>query len=325
MRIALVTDSACDLPLDVIYRYDIRSIPVRVIIDRKIRYDNGIDLGNDIFYSQLANLKALSPIKTEPPSVDEFFQFYKRLCVDYDAVLSIHVSARLSDTVKNARAAAVKGADVFRQQRLQKNIGTPFQIRVIDSQNISIGTGLLVIRAAELMQEGCAFPKLANELEILATESYTFSVLDDPSYLKARKNWVKVPLLSSKIANTFSFKPIIGCHRGEITMIDRKFGYNAAVQEAMNVATEQLHKKSSYEKVGMAYAGTVEDFNQNDFLSSFRSELAGMGLATLSSITSPSLGVYLGPKCFTVGILNSDIKIQSVTNTRIGSGVSIQS
>ncbi|ACF12809.1 DegV family protein [Chloroherpeton thalassium ATCC 35110] len=316
MRIALVTDSACDLPIDLVYSYNIRCIPMRVIIDGKIRYDNGIDLDNDTFYTQFANPKSLTTMATEPPSVDEFIQFYKRLCIDYDAVLSIHVASRLSDTVKHARAAAVKGADSFRQQRLQKNIGTPFQIRVIDSQNISIGSGLLVIRAAELLQEDVAFPKLANELELLANESYTFSVLDDPSYLKSGKNAIKVPLLASKVANAFSIKPILSCHRGEISVVDRKFGYESAVQEAMNIATEQMHQKSSYEKVGMSYAGVGQELMTNAFLLSFRSELAGMGLTSFSSITSPTLGAYTGPKCMTIGILNSDIKVQAVSNDR---------
>lgn len=122
MKIAIVTDSSCDLPQDILYQYNIREVPFKVIVDNTVHYDNRIDIDRELFYSK--TLKSRRSIKIEEPSVDDFIQVYKKLAPNYDAIVSIHQSAQFSNTIKNARAAAVQGAETYRKLRAQKNLST---------------------------------------------------------------------------------------------------------------------------------------------------------------------------------------------------------
>ncbi len=312
MKIAIVTDSSADLPAELVYKYDVHIIPSRIIIDGKIRYDNGVDIDTETFYDEYCNKKNLKKISTEPPSVDEIVQVYKRLCTEYDTILSIHVAGRLSNTIKNAREAVLKGSQTFKRLRLQQNNGRPFQIRIIDSQNVTLGLGLLVVRAAELRRQGISFSKLANELEKLASHIYSFFVVDDPSLLRVQRNWVKISYMDAQLAKGFSIKPIVRCNRGEITVVDRKVGFDVAIEEAMNVTIEQMHKHSSYDKVGIIFGGSESDMMKNTTVTNYRNELASMGLGSIMAVVSPTIGVYTGQKSIGFSIINGDIKIQDI-------------
>jgi DegV family protein with EDD domain len=315
MNIAIITDSAADLPAELIYKYNVRIIPSRIIIDGKIRYDNGVDINNEDFYADYCNSNSTSQITTEPPSVDEILQVYKRLCIEYDAILSIHVAGRLSETLKNARKAVLKGMPVFKRMRLQHNLGRPLQIRIIDSQNVSLGLGLLVIRAAEFVRQGISFSKLANELEKLAEQIYTFFVVEDPKNLRIKREWVKVSFLDAQIARGLSLKPILKCFRGEITVADRKKQFEKAVEHAMNLTIDQLHMQHSYDKIGVVFNGPLSEMANNEKIINYRHELATMGLGSIAAVASPSIGYYTGGKSIGLSLINGDIKLQDILNT----------
>jgi|GEM_PF-876603 len=315
MKIAIVTDSSADLPADLIYKYNVRIVPTRLIIDGKIRYDNGVDIHSDSFYQDFRDRKKLNSISTEPPSVDEFLQIYKRLCLEYDSVLSIHVAGRLSDTLKNARQAVLKGTPIFKRLRIQQNISKHFQIRIVDSQNVSLGIGLLVIRAAELIRQGISFSKLANELEKLAEQIYSFFVVCDPSLLRGLREAIKISFLDTQAAKGLSLKPILKCNRGEISVYDRKRGYKAAIEEAIEAFITQMHFRNSYDKVGIVYSGSQSDMMNNEIIYNYRNYLASLGLGTIASVSSPVNGIYTGLKSVGFSIINNDIKIQDILHS----------
>jgi DegV family protein with EDD domain len=315
MRIAVVTDSTCDLPEETLYQYNIKEIPAKVVVQNKVIYDNRLEFDRLEFYRDQVEGKD-DRVRIESPTVEEFLKLYRKMCLDFDMVLSIHESSRFSDTVKNARAAVVEGAESFKKMRLQKNLGTPFLVRVIDSKSISLGLGLLVLRAAELVTGNISFLRLANAIEMLADQIFVYVVPNELVYLRSAKNIFKVSVLDAGFSLALDLKPIFVVNRGEFKMIDKKRGYDLAAAEAMKLASQQLHNKDSYDKLGFVYSGRTAKLDEMQAVSDFRAELAGMGLGTLVSTLNPYVGSFIGPNSVAVALINADIKMTDLVELK---------
>jgi len=314
MRIAIVTDSTCDLPQDLIFQYNIREVPLRVIMQGKVSYDNRYDFDRSDYYKQLLNGKEQA--RFEAPTVDEFVQVYKKICLEADAVLSIHESSRLSDTVKNARAAALQAKDSIKKMRNQKNIGIPFQVSVIDSQVTSIGTGLIVLRAAEIITRQVSFRRLSNALEKLAEQIFFYAIPSEPAYLRAAKEITKISLLEAGIATFTDQKPIAMIHKGQFKLLEKVKGYDAAIAEASKRLLTQLQEKRSYEKVGFVFGGDPNKLNDINAVMQMRTELASMGMGSVVGTMNPTLARYLGPNAIGMSIINDDISVTDLAEIK---------
>ncbi|MGQ9804801.1 MAG: DegV family protein [Chlorobiales bacterium] len=310
MKIAIATDSSCDLPQDLLYQYNIREVPFKVIIDNTVHYDNRSDLDRESFYNE--TLKSRRSIKIEEPSVDDFIQVYKKLAPNYDGVISIHQSAQFSNTIKNARAAVVQGAEIYRKIRAQKNISTQFQIRVLNSKSISIGLGLLVLRAAELLYDEINFTKFANELEALADKIFFYLIPSNLSYLRNAKDLAKVSMLETSVASALDQKMIFVFNKNDVTKQDKLKGFDAAIKEMQTLAMNRLQEAQSFDKVGIVFGGSIIDLEQISSFNTFRLELASSGLGSVVSNLCPSVGIYAGPKAVGVAILNGDISVMQL-------------
>lgn len=310
MKIAIVTDSSCDLPQDLLYQYNIREVPFKVIIDNTVRYDNRLDFDREAFYVEAFGSRRA--IKIEEPSVDDFIQTYKKLAPSYDAIISIHQSAQFSNAVKNARAAALQGAEIYRKIRLQKNVTTQLQIRILDSQSASIGLGLLVLRAAELLYDEINFAKFANALESLAEKIFFYLIPSDPAHLPRAKAITKVSPLKATLASALEQTMILAFNRGDVTRIEKIKGFDVAIKEMSALVSQRLQSAQSFDKIGIVYGGKTSDLDRIDALNAFRLELAASGLGSLVSELSPSVGLYAGPKAVGVALINADLSVMQL-------------
>ena len=136
--IHIVTDSTSDIPSEVLQRLPVTVVPLKVEIKGKA-YRDLIDLTREEF---LEHLRSGEMPKTSQPSVGEFQTVYSDLVERGFDVVSIHLSSKLSGTF-NAASTAARNVSVDR-------------IALIDSGSVSIGTGLLVLEAADLIRTGKA-------------------------------------------------------------------------------------------------------------------------------------------------------------------------
>jgi DegV family protein with EDD domain len=132
MNMRIVTDSACDLPEELVSQRSITVIPLAINVgDQSFR--DGVDLTRREFYAQLPNFNPHP--KTPAPGPEVFTRAFERLADEgAQAILSIHISETLSATVNSARIAA---------KQLTR---TP--ITALDSGQLSLGLGFIVEHAA---------------------------------------------------------------------------------------------------------------------------------------------------------------------------------
>jgi len=159
--IAFVSDTACDLPDDLVVQYDIGLIPTQLIVDERA-YRDRLELTATEFF---ARLRAGLDASTSQPTPQAFTDGYADAARAADHVIAVVVSRALSGTCANAEAAARR----FNGGR----------VTVVNSRSASLGEGMLVLRGVELAAAGWAPETIARELERVRSQSGGFFTVDN--------------------------------------------------------------------------------------------------------------------------------------------------
>jgi fatty acid kinase/fatty acid kinase fatty acid binding subunit len=159
--IAFVSDTACDLPDELVVQYDIGLVPMQLIVDER-SYRDRLELTPAEFFGRLrAGLDA----STSQPTSQAFTDLYADAARAADHVIAVVVSKALSGTCANAEAAARR----FNGGR----------VTVVNSRSASLGEGMLVLRGVELAAAGWAPDRIARELERVRGQSGGFFTVDN--------------------------------------------------------------------------------------------------------------------------------------------------
>ncbi|MBT3254460.1 MAG: DegV family EDD domain-containing protein [Candidatus Marinimicrobia bacterium] len=145
-KIALVVDSTCDLPVDILEKHHIHVVPVRLNFGKE-QYIDRVTISNEEFYSKLAN-SAHHPQTSQPPPAD-FRRMYQFLSSHYESVISLHLPKVLSGTYQNASAALEKVT--FKEHQV-----------ILDSLSVSAGTGVIALELAEAIDQNMSFAELTQ-------------------------------------------------------------------------------------------------------------------------------------------------------------------
>lgn len=206
MVVRIVTDSTADLPADVAQSLGIAVVPLRVFFGDD-SYLDGIELDNAGFYEKLAASKDLPT--TSQPAPATFQETYQRLIDEgAEAILSIHLSSKLSGTYQAACAA--------RDALLESGCRIPLVL--IDSQSVSIGMNYAILNAAILAQDGTGLAELQASVEDTLARSTVLAVLDTLEYVRRGG---RIGAASALLGSMLSFKPIISIKNGEVIPVER--------------------------------------------------------------------------------------------------------
>jgi DegV family protein with EDD domain len=198
-EVAIVTDSAADLPVEERERLGINVVPVRLSFgDRE--YLDGVSMTSREFYEELARAEEL-PLTSQPPAQD-FGRVYALLTSHGYKVLSLGLSEKLSGTTAAARQAAGK----FEEG----------QVTVLDTLNASGGQGLLAMAAAEAAQEGLSVDEVGALVRDLLTKTRVFAVADR---LDSAVKGGRVPAWFKKVADWLRINPVLTASpKGEMSL-----------------------------------------------------------------------------------------------------------
>jgi hypothetical protein len=187
--IALVTDSACDLPKAIVDKYQIHVVPLHINIGGTEHLD-GLTISNAEVYEGM-DAKGAYPT-TAQPSPAAFRFMYSFLSTYYESVIAIHVSGKLSGTFGLSSKEASRFADK--------------RISVVDSRNNSGSQALIVLRAAELIAEGASHDKVPEALEDFIPKARIFVGVPTLKYMVKGG---RVSPLKGGLARLLNLKPIV--------------------------------------------------------------------------------------------------------------------
>ncbi len=167
MKIKLFSDSTSDLSDELIKRYDIRIIPLHVIMDN-VSYDDGINVSTRQIYEWSDKTKQTP--KTSAPSVGEIEEIIGSYIEEYDRFVFFSIASGMSSSNQSMHLAV-------------SDLGIEDRSLIIDSQNLSTGIGLLIIKAAEMIEAGCDIFEIEKAMNRLIPEVRSSFVVDTLTYL----------------------------------------------------------------------------------------------------------------------------------------------
>jgi len=267
MTTRIITDSTCDLPADVISEYGIRVIPLHIHVGDD-DYLDGIDITRDQFYAKLPTFREQPT--TAVPSLQKFHAMYDSLVEEgADEVLSIHISETLSAIVNVAKTAAKETKSVA--------------VTVLDSRQLSLGTGFLVHTAAELARAGRTIKEILPVLENQIKRTHVWAALDTLEFLRRSGRMNRVV---STIGEILQLKPILKMYDG-VSGVERVRTQKKAVAKLV----EMLHQYAPFEKIAFLHSGAIE---QAKYL---QSELKSLlpNTEIWFEVINPVLGAHIGP------------------------------
>lgn len=275
MAVAIVTDSTADLPAPVVAEYGIHVVPLTVRFGEAV-YRDGVDLLPDQFFALLAQSAVLP--RTSQPSPGDFEEAYRAASAAHDAILSIHISARLSGTLHSAQLASQSLAG-----------GRP--IELIDSGLASMAVGLVVAGVAAQARAGAGLADLAALARDLASRTRLLVMVDTLEYLAKGG---RIGKAQAFLGSLLGVKPLITLRDGELHPYERARTRRRGLDRLAEFAGDQ----GPVESLAVLHGTTPQDAQALlDRLASLcpreQSHLARYG---------PVIGTHIGPGAVGVAV-----------------------
>ncbi len=270
-KIAIVTDSTADLPDEMYRNFNISVVPLSVIFEGKAYLDNGIEITKKEFYQKLKSSKKL-PTTAQPTPAD-FVNVYKKLLLDHDRIISIHISKKMSGTVDSAELA---------KKQIQEN-----RIEIIDSELTTIALGMIVLKAAQLAKNQTPLDEILKEIFSLKLKMKTLFV---PITLEYLQKGGRIGRAKGLIASLLEIKPILTLHLGEVSQFKNTRRWSQAKSEMINSMHDLISNPSKL-NVTVADADLKEDGDEiaNKILETFKPK------NLMRSEIGCIVGTHLGP------------------------------
>lgn len=217
MKVKITSDSTCDLPAELIEKYNISITPLTVTLGGEIHHD-GVDLDTSTIFKFVEESGTLP--MTSAVNVDEYLTEFKKWTGEGYDVVHISLSSELSSCCRNAQLAA-------------EMLGN---VKVVDSRNLSTGQGMLTIIAAELAQSGADAETIAAKCKEMIPKIQVSFVINTLDYLYKGG---RCSALSVFGANLLHIKPFIAVKDG--TMAPGK-KYRGKIESVIEHYTEDLFK-----------------------------------------------------------------------------------
>lgn len=270
MTVRIVTDSTCDLPAETIEQYGINVVPLYINVGRQ-GYLDGIDISREEFYRRLPSFPEHPT--TAVPSPQKFHAIYDTLADEgASEVLSIHVAHSLSAVVNVAHTAAAETYSV--------------PVKVVDSQQLSLGTGFLVETAAKMAAAGEKVKEILDALNAQIHRSHVFAALDTLEFLRRSG---RMNRFMANMGAILQIKPILTMFEGKpdtekVRTRDR----------AMKRLIEILEQMGALERIAIVHANAQERVAELRALAGSLLPADGLLVADIT----PVIGAHIGPGAF---------------------------
>lgn len=203
MRVKIISDSTCDLSQDLIQKNNIGIVPLIVTKDSQ-EYLDGITITPADIFANVASGGSLCSTAARGVAVyqEEFAKYAK----EYDGIIHINIGSCFSSSYQNACIAAEDFDNV----------------RVIDSQNLSTGHGLVVLKACDLAETAKDLDELKSQLDEFASRVEASFLLDRLDYMVKGGRCSGAAALG---ANLLSLKPCIEVKDGKMVVVKKYRGH----------------------------------------------------------------------------------------------------
>lgn len=280
-KTAILMDSGCDLPNELIERYGIKVLRLKVMYGDKM-YSDGVDLDPLEVYRRFPD----EIPKTSTPNMQEVTDIIDEIRAEgYERIIAVAISSELSGTY-NVIAMTLRGIE-------------DMQTYAYDTKNISIGAGLYALWAAQQLDKGVSFEEVIAGLGRKIHDSKVFFYMDTLDYL--RKGGRISPAVAV-VGKVLGIKPIISCNdKGVYYTVAKIRGAKKGIGKLMEVAMEFADGRKCM--IGLMNGDAPETAAQ---VRPMIKEQSPKGEIVVDKQITATMAVHTGPGLIGIGILYTD-------------------
>lgn len=278
--IKIVTDSASDIVEN--KRVDLAVLPVTITFGEQ-EFQDGITLTHRMFYEKLIECDELPVTSQVPPFA--FEEAFREAVEQGEQVIAITLSSKLSGTWQSACMAAEGFGD---------------KVRVIDSENASLGQHALVEYALRLKDAGLPFEEIVERLETDKSKIRLIALLDTLEYLKKGGRISKAAAMAGSL---LSIKPVIAIQGGEVTILGKARGS----KQGNNLLAEQINKTGGIDfkkPFFVGYTGMDDSMLQKYIVDHEAFWKSSVDRLEISSVGG-TIGTHVGPGAIGVAFFSA--------------------
>ena len=213
--VAIVTDSTADLPPPLAAARAISVVPLTLHFEGRSFLD-GVDITPSEFYRKLPS--ATTHPTTSQPSPGRFAETYTALLDGHDAVVSIHISEKLSGTVESARQAA--------------EMTDPQRVHVIDSEVVSMSLGLVTLVASSLAAQNLDADAIESRVVSMRPHLQTYFSVATLEFLRRGG---RIGRASALLGSVLQVKPVLCIRDGLVTPLERVRTFDRALNRVVEL------------------------------------------------------------------------------------------
>lgn len=278
-RIAILTDSTCDMPRQVLEQHGVHVVPLLLMWgDETIR--DGLDMDANAFYRRLP-VDPNHPT-TSQPSVGDFAGMFQDIAKEADEIVAVLISGGLSGTLASAESAKAM-------------VDVP--VHIVDSRTVSLGLGAAVMAAVEARDAGGDVADVVAAAERRARQNRAVIMVDTLEYLHKGG---RIGGAAWMIGSMLDLKPVLHLVDGRLEPVDRVRTRSKAIARMLEVATDGL---DTSQPLGGAvlHSAAPEDASQ---VAEQYQTLYQPQEFTIAQVT-PIIGVHTGPGA--LGVISYNI------------------
>ena len=277
-KVAILVDSGCDVPQNLREQHDIRVLPLKIL------YPEGEYLDQVTITAQQVYSRFPETPKTSLPDGETILHALDQAKADgYEKALVVCISSGLSGTYSLIRTVCgeYEGMETF----------------VLDTKNISIGSGMLALLAARWQEQGLSWAALLDELRKQIKNSKVFFCVDTLEYL--RKGG-RLGLVAAVMGTALKLKPIISCNEDGVYYIAGKtLGRKQSIDRLLKMAAAFA---GNTDPCGLAVMNGAAP-EEAHALRTPLEKMVPLGRVLAEGQISPALVVHTGPGLLGIGVL----------------------
>ncbi len=235
--IKIICDSISDLPIEIIEKYNIDIVPLTVIFDNK-EYLAGETLTTKEFYKILRDTDIMP--KTSQATYVQFKSAFEKYDENTE-IIYIAGSSTASGTYQSSMLAKNHGHD---------------NVSIFDTQNLSIGSALFVIKACEMVENGCSIEEIILSLEKLKKDVEVVFSVDTLEYLKMGG---RISSTKAALGNLLSIKPILEVKDGLVVQKSQVRGKKQIYSTLAKTIVEKFGKDLKSRTIIIGCGDNIED------------------------------------------------------------------
>lgn len=247
MAYEIFTDSACDLPKDLLDQQQIHQVYFYVSFDGKNYMKEKLDIETTAYYKKMIDEDAFP--KTSLPSIQDYIDVFKPCLEDGKDIICCTISTKLSGSYQSAKAAK----DILKEEYPDA------KIKVINTTFCTVLQGLLILEIARMRQDGLSFKECVDHIErIIPTGRICFTV----GNLDHLKRGGRIGRISYIAGSALGIKPLIVLKEGEIFSGGIARNKKRAIQKLLDIGRDYFEKANENPNHYLFTVGTGIEFKE---------------------------------------------------------------